>query len=260
MREVSGAGPTLTTARIRLQPIYEFRQNNRTVHALEASLAAPSGETSEGSAAIFASCETASELAQVDRAYIQTALASARDLPAFSVLAIKVHGFSLAADGGFLPFLQRLGRSCTSDPSRIVLEVGDFEVWWSHFELDEILKKIRRIGMRIALEESGLCPPDVRLFRQVRPDYFKIDRQTVCGMWTDPLKLERFKDLVKVADSVGTRVIASGVEDEADLYSALGAGAELAQGNHLSVPLPVAHWKRLKFEPPLYTWNEAFAR
>lgn len=72
----------------------------------------------------------------------------------------------------------------------------------------------------------------------VRPDIVKLDISLIAGIDTSPEQRALVRALVGFAEEVGSRVIAEGIEREAELDVVRGLGVHWGQGYLLGRPAP----------------------
>ncbi len=65
---------------------------------------------------------------------------------------------------------------------------------------------------------------------EIEPDYLKFDVSLVRDIHESPIKQSLLESLRKLADKIGARVIAEGIEQEAELDTLKALGIELGQG------------------------------
>ena len=92
------------------------------------------------------------------------------------------------------------------------------------------LAALRELGASIALDDVGLGHSNFMMIIECRPNYFKIDRYFVHGARTDVYRQAVLSSVAQLALPFGARVVAEGVETEADLEAVRQAGINLAQG------------------------------
>ena len=73
----------------------------------------------------------------------------------------------------------------------------------------------------------------------------KIDRSFVGRMTADPVDAAIVEATIRLAHSIGIRVVAEGIEDQATWNSLVANRCELVQGYALSRPLPAAELEGL---------------
>jgi EAL domain-containing protein (putative c-di-GMP-specific phosphodiesterase class I) len=69
-------------------------------------------------------------------------------------------------------------------------------------------------------------------------DHVKIDRSFVSKLREDPGATALVSGMIRLAHSLGLKVIAEGVETQEQLNRLQGLRCDLAQGNYFSEPLP----------------------
>jgi len=129
-------------------------------------------------------------------------------------------------------------RTLKLDPARVVIEITE-----NHptFDLDRMLGALthyRAMGFQIAIDDLGFGFSSLRLWSELNPDFIKIDMHFVQGVDSDPIKFQFLKYIQNIAQSCGTRVIAEGVETEAELRIVKDLGIALGQGYFIAKPSP----------------------
>ena len=95
---------------------------------------------------------------------------------------------------------------------------------------------LREPGFQIAIDDFGTGRSSLQMLHQTCPDFLKIDRFFIRSMTTDPKKRLLVRSIVALAHTLGARVIAEGVENEAELMACREAGCDLAQGFLIARP------------------------
>ena len=126
------------------------------------------------------------------------------------------------------------------DPSRLIFEVTETAAI-SHMALArDFAERLKDLGCRFALDDFGAGFGGFFYLKHIPFDYLKIDREFVTDCRnnrTDQLVIEA---LVSVAHGLNKQTIAEGVEDrETELFLRRN-GVDLAQGFHISRPLPIS--------------------
>jgi EAL domain-containing protein (putative c-di-GMP-specific phosphodiesterase class I) len=114
-------------------------------------------------------------------------------------------------------------------------------------ELAIIIQKLRSHGIKIALDDVGSGDRDFSNICELPADYIKIDRVFIRGITKHksgaaPHYAAGLNMLVKLANQLGSQVIAEGVETEMQLTGVKKAGINMAQGFYFSKPGPVEKW------------------
>jgi EAL domain-containing protein (putative c-di-GMP-specific phosphodiesterase class I) len=115
---------------------------------------------------------------------------------------------------------------------RVVLELSEHDPVDDYDALKAVLAPLRARGMRLAVDDVGAGFSSLRHIVVTAPDIIKLDRSMVTGIGDDPVLGVVTHSLVDLARATGARVVAEGVETEADA-AALGAlDVDLGQGWH----------------------------
>ena len=137
-------------------------------------------------------------------------------------------------NGQTLEFL----RGLDIDPSRVVIEITENQPTYDFAAMRNALLHYRTMGFKIAIDDLGEGFSSLRLWSELRPEFVKIDMHFVQDVDHDPVKLQFLKSIQRIAESCGTRVIAEGVETEAELRVVRDIGIALGQGYFIARPNP----------------------
>lgn len=99
----------------------------------------------------------------------------------------------------------------------------------------------RNLGFSIAMDDLGEGFSRLRLWSELRPGYGKIDRHFIHGVSQDPVKSQLLRSLLEIAAKTGAKVVAEGIELEADLAVIMDMGMHLGQGYLIGRPVPIPH-------------------
>lgn len=103
--------------------------------------------------------------------------------------------------------------------------------------LRRIADYLHEQGMGFALDDVGANAEALRLVCELRPDYIKLEKRLVHRM-AQPRHAAAVRKLVEVAESLGVRVIAKGVERVSTMEQLWGAGVQCMQGYLFGSPVP----------------------
>ena len=102
----------------------------------------------------------------------------------------------------------------------------------------QMLERIRRLGVRLALDDFGTGYSNLGYLQQFPLDYLKIDQSFVRAMGSEPDGAVIVDAIINLAHRLGLKVIAEGVETEAQRDSMRHRGCDELQGYLFSRPLP----------------------
>lgn len=120
--------------------------------------------------------------------------------------------------------------------SQIVLEFSERLSPGELAALPERLDAYRALGFLTAIDDVGAGQANMMLLARLRPDYFKADVTLTRDIECNPFKRVMVETLVLVAEKIGAKVIAEGVETELALTSLVSMGVHAGQGYHLGAP------------------------
>jgi diguanylate cyclase (GGDEF)-like protein len=104
--------------------------------------------------------------------------------------------------------------------------------------------RLNALGIRLSVDDFGTGYSSLAYLRQMPIDELKIDRSFVSPMLRDESDLIIVRSTINLGHDLGLRVIAEGVEDEATLGRLARLGCDLAQGYHISRPMPALQFVR----------------
>jgi EAL domain-containing protein (putative c-di-GMP-specific phosphodiesterase class I) len=116
----------------------------------------------------------------------------------------------------------------------------------SHLE-DNVatLRKLGELGVRIAIDDFGTGYSSLAYLRQLPIDKLKIDRSFLRELELHPEDETIVQTIAAMAMTLGLRVAAEGVENEAQLARVAALGCDEWQGHHYSAPVDAAGFERL---------------
>jgi EAL domain-containing protein (putative c-di-GMP-specific phosphodiesterase class I)/GGDEF domain-containing protein len=100
-----------------------------------------------------------------------------------------------------------------------------------------LVRKLRLAGFKLAIDDFGVGHNGLKLLCDHPVDYLKIDRHFISGIEADARKRHLVRNTVNAAHVLGIRVIAEGVETEAEFVACRDAGCDLVQGWFISRPV-----------------------
>lgn len=98
------------------------------------------------------------------------------------------------------------------------------------------LGQLRSIGVQLAIDDFGTGHSSLAYLKRFPVDLIKIDRSFVAGLGHDPKDAGIIQVLVTFARNLGLKLVAEGVETEAQRAQLVAIGCELGQGYYFSRP------------------------
>jgi len=233
--------------RVVFQPILDLSRPAPELHALEC-LTRGAGDSSAAQPGVMFDYVRRKHMEPVvDRACIRASLRAAAALPGDPCLSVNVHAATLGRDPEFPAFLAAAAQQERIATPRLTIEIIEHGQYWDGVTFHDALASIRDMGACIALDDVGLGYSNLRMMLESRPDYLKIDRYFVSGAHADPRRTAVLRSVAELGDQLSARVIAEGIEEEAELEILKGLGIELIQGYLFTKPIDAdgliaGHW------------------
>jgi diguanylate cyclase (GGDEF)-like protein/PAS domain S-box-containing protein len=123
-------------------------------------------------------------------------------------------------------------------PEALWLEISESTVLRDPERVIPTLEAVKRVGVRIALDEFGTGETRLTLPGALPLDMLKIDRELIAGFESDERKRAIVVAIVALARSTGFQTVAVGLETHAQLQLACELGCSLGQGFLLHPPQP----------------------
>jgi EAL domain-containing protein (putative c-di-GMP-specific phosphodiesterase class I) len=113
-----------------------------------------------------------------------------------------------------------------------------------------IIEAYRARGFTTAIDDFGAGYAGLGLLADLRPDMLKLDMALIRGIDQSAARRAIVAGVLGIADAIGVRCIAEGIETVAELQTLKEIGIRLCQGYLLARPatevLPVIDRKRLR--------------
>jgi EAL domain-containing protein (putative c-di-GMP-specific phosphodiesterase class I) len=114
----------------------------------------------------------------------------------------------------------------------------------------EILERLHAMGVRLAIDDFGTGYSSLAYLKRLPVDELKIDKSFVIGLVRDRDDAAIVRATIDLAHHMGLVVTAEGVEEASVLETLRRLGCDLAQGDHISPPVPAAALERwIRQEP-----------
>lgn len=125
------------------------------------------------------------------------------------------------------------------DGSRCVVELTEHLHVQSYDDLRPAIDRLRRHGVRVAVDDAGAGFASFRHILQLGPDIIKLDRDLIRRCNVDFVRRTLTASLIGFAQEIGADIVAEGVETEAELITLRELGVTYVQGYHLGRPAPL---------------------
>lgn len=123
--------------------------------------------------------------------------------------------------------------------NRLVLEITENVLLNDDARTLDILKQLRLLGVRIALDDFGIGHSSLSYLQKFRFDKIKIDRSFVHGGGDGTMNTAIRRAILGLGEDLGVDVVVEGVETEEQRDMLIYEGARYAQGYLWGKPLPL---------------------
>ena len=224
-----------------LQPIH--RLDDGSVVSLEALLRWPQADGSFVSPAKFIPlCEESGLIVPLGNWVLEESARCHRILEARGLghlsIAVNVSAVQLLADS--LPALLRdLHREHGLRRGALQVELTESTLLRRPNSARAVMSQLRDDGVRIAIDDFGTGYSSMAYLKALPLDYLKLDRAFVTDVDHDERNASICRALIALGHGLDLRIIAEGVEDEAQLAWLREQGCDEAQGYLLGRPAPL---------------------
>lgn len=209
------------------QPIVDFEDG--AILGYEGLIRGPAGSPLETPAALFAQALEEGSTTSLEHAAARTCIEAFARLGCHGKLFLN---FSAAA----LRQITDAGRETpalfdgTVDARRVVIELTEQSAIEDLGEFTRIVDVLRAAGAQFALDDYGTANASMNLWVRLQPDVVKIDRFFIHDIANSALKFEAVRAMQHFAQASGARLVAEGIENEADLIVLRDMGIGSGQG------------------------------
>ncbi len=124
------------------------------------------------------------------------------------------------------------------DPRRVVIEITESAAMADPERTQLMLHEFRERGFRVAIDDFGTGYSSLSRLRNLPADILKIDLSFVRDVPADPQASSIVTGIIRLAEGLGMKPLAEGVETEAQRAFLMEAGCALGQGYLFSRPVP----------------------
>lgn len=180
---------------------------------------------------------------------IETACLEAARWPDDLSVAVNLSPLQFT-DPGLVAGIDRALTKANLNPSRLEIEVTEGLLMKDTINVLEILRKLKEIGVRIAMDDFGTGYSSLAYLQRFDFDRIKVDRCFVNKLGSDSSSIAIVRAVIDIAASRGMHTTAEGVETEAQRADLAALGCDEAQGYLFSRPVAaedlahfIDHWQ-----------------
>lgn len=124
------------------------------------------------------------------------------------------------------------------EPEQLELEITERLILDNTIETADILRELDRSGIRLSVDDFGTGYSALSYLKSYPFDTLKIDKSFIQDVMKEQDDASLVRAIITMAHSLGLRVIAEGVEEEAQTHFLEKEGCDFAQGYFYSRPMP----------------------
>ena len=127
-------------------------------------------------------------------------------------------------------------------PGMLDLEVTESSLMKNVTQSMNIMQELKNLGTTISLDDFGTGYSSLAYLQKFPIDNLKIDRAFICDMENESSSAALVTAIINMANALDYRVVAEGIETQAQYYRLMTMGCNLIQGYWFSKPLPAGQF------------------
>jgi EAL domain-containing protein (putative c-di-GMP-specific phosphodiesterase class I) len=131
------------------------------------------------------------------------------------------------------------------EPEFLRIEITETSIVSIRDRAVELLGQLRALGVGLALDDFGTGYSSLSYLKSFPIDMLKIDRSFVAEMLTDHTTASIIEAIVSMTRILGLKVLAEGVEDQAQFAILKQLGCDIVQGFYVSAAVPPPAFAKL---------------
>jgi EAL domain-containing protein (putative c-di-GMP-specific phosphodiesterase class I)/FixJ family two-component response regulator len=180
----------------------------------------------------FAEAEEVGLGGQLELFAARRAVEALQHLPRAVYLTINVSPSTLAK-ASFHKLVSKI------EGERLVAEVTEHAPLPDYDDLARALKRLRALGMRLAIDDVGAGFASLRHILRLAPDLIKLDLTMIRNIHRDHSKQALAAGLISFARKSGATIVAEGIQSATELNALVELGVGYGQGYFLGRPAPL---------------------
>lgn len=187
-------------------------------------------------ASFLAMAEKLDMAVEIDRLIIDSSLEKVKN----HNLSEKYFGLNVTASSAHNDqFVIWLERRLLKDPqvaSKLIFEVSEFGLQQNIKASKRFIDMLHRVGARVTVERFGVGLTSFKFFRDLKPDFIKMDASYTRGLEDDKNNQYFMRLMVDLAHRIGVSVFAEGVESQEEKHIIETLCLDGVQGYYIEKP------------------------
>ena len=189
---------------------------------------------------LFAMAQRLDYTVKLDQIIIENIVSNSRtQMDGTSHWGVNLTSHSVQSSA-FIVWLERLLLREPSIASNLVFEIDEVILERNIVSSKRAIDMLRRVGSRSAISKFGHGISSFKLFKELKPDYIKIDSGLVQSITEDNASQQFLRMIIDVAHRMSCQVIAEGVEELAQKQLLESMYIDGIQGYLISRPAPLS--------------------
>ena len=131
--------------------------------------------------------------------------------------------------------------------SLVELEITETAGGYENNTFSELIERFGGYGLAFSLDDFGSSYSNLSMLADLDFRSIKLDRSMVHSIATNKVSQMMVRDIAKICESRGMRLIAEGVETKAQADALIAEGCFYAQGFYFGRPMPVEEFEKKFF-------------
>lgn len=165
------------------------------------------------------------------------------------VVSVNISGKHLATDQ-LLEDVENALDATQLPPECLKLEITESTAMENAEHTVSILKQLKKLGVKLSIDDFGTGYSSLSHLHSLPFDTLKIDRSFVNAVGTKGENSEILQTIISLAKNLKMKVIAEGIETEAQLAVLQNLGCDYGQGYLLAKPKAVDESEKLLYQRP----------
>jgi len=166
-------------------------------------------------------------------------LAQPPEFVAINIAAVQLEALD------FLASLEAILTKTNCQPNWLALEFTESTLVTNLEKTIDVFQGLQKLGVRVAIDDFGTGYASLGYLQNFPFDILKIDREFIAKLTKDPRKATVIHASIQMAHRLGLRVVAEGVETEAQKEFLTQAQCDAAQGFLFAKPQTVDELERI---------------
>ena len=163
------------------------------------------------------------------------------------IVSVNISGKHLE-DNSLIKDVEDVLKQSTLRPSSLKLEITESTAMTNAEHTIKVLSRLKKTGVQLSMDDFGTGYSSLSYLHRLPFDTLKIDRSFVYSVGDNGENSEILQTIISLAKNLRMRVIAEGIETEAQLALLQNLGCDYGQGYLMSKPLPKDELENLLYQ------------